>query len=115
MANPIDVVEALLFASDAPLEPERIREVLDLEDAAAARALVEELRARYDEANRALAISEVGGGYRFTRSTLLKLSARGDRWWVRSGANGFRGRGGRAIAMQVSQAFDVLEWFERDR
>ena len=31
MPNPIDVVEALLFASDAPLEPERIREVLDLE------------------------------------------------------------------------------------
>jgi len=71
MANPIDVVEALLFASDAPLEPERIREVLDLEDAAAARALVEELRARYDEANRALAISEVGGGYRMvTRAEL---------------------------------------------
>ena len=58
---------------------------------------------------------EVGGGYRFTPSTLFKLSARGDRWWVRSGANGFRGRGGRAIAIQVSQAFDVLAWFERDR
>ena len=45
MPNPIDVVEALLFASDVPLEAERIREVLDLENAAAARELVAELMA----------------------------------------------------------------------
>jgi segregation and condensation protein B len=64
MPSPTDVVEALLFASDAPLEPERIREVLDLGGVAEARALVDELRARYDEANRALSITEVGGGYR---------------------------------------------------
>jgi segregation and condensation protein B len=64
MPNPVDVVEALLFASDAPLEAERIRDVLDLEDVGAARALVDELRARYEEANRALTIQEVGGGYR---------------------------------------------------
>jgi segregation and condensation protein B len=71
MPNPVDVVEALLFASDAPLEAERIREVLDLENAAAARELVDELRARYDETNRALSITEVGGGYRMvTRSEL---------------------------------------------
>jgi segregation and condensation protein B len=71
MPEPVDVVEALLFASDAPLEAERIREVLDLEDAAAARALVDELKTRYDEHNRALSISEVGGGYRMvTRAEL---------------------------------------------
>jgi segregation and condensation protein B len=64
LPTPIDVVEALLFASDIPLEPERIREVLDLEDAAEAAVLVEELRARYAAADRALAIVEVGGGYR---------------------------------------------------
>jgi segregation and condensation protein B len=64
MPTPVDVVEALLFASDAPLEAERIREVLDLENVAAARALVDELRTRYEEANRALTISEVAGGYR---------------------------------------------------
>jgi segregation and condensation protein B len=64
MPNPVDVVEALLFASDAPLEPERIREVLDLENAAAARVLVDELRARYETDPRALAITEVAGGYR---------------------------------------------------
>lgn len=64
MPNPIDVVEAMLFASDVPLEAERIREVLDLENAAAARGLVEELITRYEGEPRGLAIVEVGGGYR---------------------------------------------------
>jgi segregation and condensation protein B len=64
LPTPIDVVEALLFASDIPLEAERIREVLDLADPAEASALVEELRAQYAAADRALAIVEVGGGYR---------------------------------------------------
>ena len=36
MPAPTDVVEALLFASDTPLEAERIREVLDLESVEAA-------------------------------------------------------------------------------
>jgi segregation and condensation protein B len=57
-------VEALLFASDSPLEPERIREVLDLADADEARALVESLRTRYEAEARPLAIVEVAGGYR---------------------------------------------------
>jgi len=64
LPNPIDVVEALLFASDVPLEPERIREVLDLENGAAARELVAELMARYEAEPRGLSIVEVGGGYR---------------------------------------------------
>ena len=33
MPEPIDVVEALLFASDTPVEAARIQEVLDLESA----------------------------------------------------------------------------------
>ena len=64
MPTPTDVVEALLFASDTPLEAERIREVLELGDADEARALVDELRSRYDNEDRALAVVEVGGGYR---------------------------------------------------
>ena len=64
MPNPIDVVEALLFASDTPLEAERIREVLDLETVDAAHDLVAALTARYDEHARGLAIMEVAGGYR---------------------------------------------------
>jgi segregation and condensation protein B len=62
--SPVDVVEAMLFASDVPLDADRIREVLDLENAAAARELVTELVARYQAEPRGLAIVEVGGGYR---------------------------------------------------
>ncbi len=64
MPTLIDVVEALFFASDSPLEAERIREVLELTHAAEARALVDELRERYAAADRALTIVAVGGGYR---------------------------------------------------
>ena len=64
MPEPIDVVEALLFASDTPVEAERIREVLDLESTAAARGIVEGLRARLDAEARALQVMEVGGGFR---------------------------------------------------
>jgi segregation and condensation protein B len=64
MPEPLDVVEALLFASDAPLEADRIREVLDLGDAAEARALVEALRERYATADGALTVVEVAGGFR---------------------------------------------------
>jgi segregation and condensation protein B len=62
MPTSVDVVEALLFASDTPLEAERIRDVLDLEGVEVARGLVEEVRARYQE--RGLMLVEVGGGYR---------------------------------------------------
>ncbi|HEU5323001.1 MAG TPA: SMC-Scp complex subunit ScpB [Methylomirabilota bacterium] len=70
MPQPIDVVEALLFASDAPLEAERIREVLDLPSREAARALVGELTERYAERG-GLSIVEVGGGYRMVTRTEL--------------------------------------------
>ena len=62
--NPIDVVEGLLFASDTPLEPAQIRDVLELGSVDEARALVAELSARYASAPRGLVITEVAGGYR---------------------------------------------------
>jgi len=64
MPQPIDVVEALLFASDSPLEAERIREVLELADAGEARALIDALRERYAAADGALTVVEVAGGFR---------------------------------------------------
>ena len=64
MPSNVDVVEALLFASDAPLEAERIREVLDLAAVDEARELVRELVARYEAEARTLQIVEVAGGYR---------------------------------------------------
>ena len=64
MPEIIDVVEALLFASDTPVEASRIQEVLDLESPTVARELVESLRARLDTEGRALQVMEVGGGFR---------------------------------------------------
>jgi len=64
MPAPVDIVEGLLFASDAPLEADRIREVLELESVDQAQALVAALRERYDREARALQIAEVAGGYR---------------------------------------------------
>jgi segregation and condensation protein B len=64
MPEPIHVVEALLFASEAPVEAERIQEVLDLPSAGQARELVHMLSERLDGEGRALQIIEVGGGYR---------------------------------------------------
>src|SRR5260370_39825243 len=64
MTEPIDVVEALLFASETPVEPDRIREVLELGSLEEARALVARLKARLDAEDRALMIIEAGGGYR---------------------------------------------------
>ena len=61
-------LEALLFASDAPLPLERIAEVLEI-DAAEARAAVDALGAACEEPGRGLAVAEVGGGVRLvTRS-----------------------------------------------
>lgn len=60
----LHILEALLFASDTPVEPERIREVLELPSPEAARELAESLRARLDDGGRPLQIVEVGGGYR---------------------------------------------------
>ena len=64
MTEPRDVLEALLFASDAPVEPTVIQEVLELPTADAARALIESLRRHFEEQGRVLQIIEAGGGFR---------------------------------------------------
>ena len=58
---------------------------------------------------------EFGLGYRLSAATLLKSSVRVDRWWVSPTATGFRGQGGPAFALQISQSFDVVSWFARER
>ena len=64
MPELIDVAEALLFASETPVEADRIQEVLGLDSAGEARELVRELVARLDARGSALQVIEVGGGYR---------------------------------------------------
>jgi segregation and condensation protein B len=56
-------LEALLFASDAPLPVERAAEVLEVAPGDA-RAAVDALRAACEEPGRGLAVVEVGGGIR---------------------------------------------------
>ena len=55
---------------------------------------------------------ETGIGVRLTTSTLLKGSYLADRWWV-APTGGFRGQGGHAFALQLSQTFDVAGMLER--
>ncbi len=64
MTEPIDILEALLFASDTPVEIVTVREVLELASPDAARDLVDALGARLRAEGRALQIIEVGGGFR---------------------------------------------------
>jgi segregation and condensation protein B len=56
-------LEAVLFASDAPLPTERIAEVLEVSPLDA-RATLDALRVACDEPGRGLAVVEVGGGWR---------------------------------------------------
>ena len=56
-------LEAVLFASDAPLPIERISEVLEISPLDA-RAALDALRLACDEPARGLAVVEVGGGWR---------------------------------------------------
>jgi segregation and condensation protein B len=64
MTEPIDILEALLFASDTPVELVTVREVLELPSPDAARDLVDALGARLRAEGRALQLIEVGGGFR---------------------------------------------------
>lgn len=64
MPEGLDILEALLFASDIPVEAERIQEVLDLPSVTAARDLVAALHAQLESQTRALHIVEAGGGFR---------------------------------------------------
>ncbi|HVX39526.1 MAG TPA: hypothetical protein VHB25_08130 [Gemmatimonadaceae bacterium] len=54
---------------------------------------------------------ELGVGYRVTSNTLLKASIRGDRWWPHTTSYA---TGGHALAVQWSQAFDVMSWAGRE-
>ena len=58
---------------------------------------------------------EFGIGYRIADRTLLKASYRADWWTVNDGNAAFVGPGGHAVAVQLSQQFDVMNWIERSR
>lgn len=60
------IIEALIFASDSPLTVDRMREALNQEiEPKAIRAACQELRAEYDELDRAFELKEVAAGFQF--------------------------------------------------
>lgn len=59
----VQIIEALLFASEKPLTVEQMREVLGDVDGADIRHGIDALRASYRAANRAFTIEEVAGGF----------------------------------------------------
>jgi hypothetical protein len=58
---------------------------------------------------------EYGVGYRVSASTLLKASYRRDTWQVNPSNASFVRPGGKALAVQLSQSFDVMDWVDRAR
>jgi hypothetical protein len=56
---------------------------------------------------------EFGIGFRLTASALLKASYRQDAWHLNDSNRAFLGPGGKAFALQYSQRFDVMSWFDR--
>jgi len=58
---------------------------------------------------------EYGVGYRLSTTTLLKASWRRDTWQVTPSNASFVRPGGKALAVQLSQSFDVTDWIDRAR
>jgi segregation and condensation protein B len=59
------IIEALIFASDAPLTAERIAEVLGDTDRKEVASLLEQLSKHYEERGSGISLFEVAGGYQF--------------------------------------------------
>ena len=61
--TPKQILEALLFASDAPVPLATLVEVMDGPDAALVSAILAELGREYEETGRGVALAEIAGGY----------------------------------------------------
>jgi segregation and condensation protein B len=77
--NAAQIVEAVLFASDAPLQAEEIAQADGALDEDLVEEAVQELNAVYSESERAFEIRELGGGYQLlTRSEFAPYLERFD-------------------------------------
>jgi len=77
--NPAQVVEAVLFSSDAPLEAEEIARADESLNEDLVEEAIQELNATYSESERAFEIRELGGGYQLlTRSDFAPYLERFD-------------------------------------
>lgn len=71
------MVEALLFASDAPLSAADLARVDERLDEDTVSAVIEELRAEYDQTERSFQIFEIAGGYQLlTRPEFISILER---------------------------------------
>ena len=61
--NLIQIIESILFASDTPLSPQKIKEIIEGKGLKEIRKAIEALNKLYDNTNSALCIIEVAGGY----------------------------------------------------
>lgn len=61
--TPKQILEGLLFASDAPVPLSALVEVLDGPEAAEVAAVLAELGREYEETERGVALAEIAGGY----------------------------------------------------
>jgi segregation and condensation protein B len=59
----VQIVEALLFASEKPLTESRVRSILETDEPINLEAITEELNQHYTETDRAFFIMKVAGGY----------------------------------------------------
>ncbi len=67
------IIEALLFATDVPLLPAKIKSLLGEIDIKVLRELVQELKREYDQDGHSFALVEIGGGYQiYTRPEYAK-------------------------------------------
>lgn len=77
--RPSRMVEALLFASDAPLAPAEIARVADDLDEEQVETLIRELREEYEREGRAFDVFEIAGGYQLlTRAEFRPVLERFD-------------------------------------
>lgn len=65
------VMEALLFASDAPLTLEQAKNVLDNLTTEEIRKILERLKIEYDQDNRGMRIVEIAGGFQMSTNPML--------------------------------------------
>lgn len=65
------VIEALIFASDTPLAPEKIRVVLPEVEKTEIKEIIDQLVSEYNERQGGICLQEVAGGFQFRTSSEL--------------------------------------------
>jgi len=65
------IIEALIFTSERPISIDQIKNILDSLEPSEIRALIEQIKAEYEQSNRGMRIVEVAGGFQMTTPAML--------------------------------------------